>query len=101
MFFKLRRYFATVSAFTAGIFPAACLRAWDSSSCNASLAKDQDLFDILRKKRKEIADQANLPPFTIFHDRTLKEMALRSEEYGLKVGISFRSISPSFGGKCP
>lgn len=36
---------------------------------------DKDLFDLLRKKRKELADEANLPPFTIFHDRTLKEMA--------------------------
>ena len=37
---------------------------------------DAALFEILRKKRKEIADQANLPPFAIFHDRTLKEMAM-------------------------
>lgn len=37
---------------------------------------DPVLFEILRKRRKEIADQANLPPFTIFHDRTLKEMAI-------------------------
>ncbi|MCX5843518.1 MAG: HRDC domain-containing protein, partial [Deltaproteobacteria bacterium] len=36
---------------------------------------DPPLFEALRKKRKELADQANLPPFTIFHDRTLKEMA--------------------------
>ena len=36
---------------------------------------DTGLFEILRKKRKELADQANLPPFTIFHDRTLREMA--------------------------
>ena len=38
---------------------------------------DPPLFEALRKKRKELADQANLPPFTIFHDRTLKEMAAR------------------------
>jgi ATP-dependent DNA helicase RecQ len=38
---------------------------------------DPVLFEMLRKKRKEIADLANLPPFTIFHDRTLKEMAAR------------------------
>ncbi|MHB9098927.1 MAG: RecQ family ATP-dependent DNA helicase, partial [Syntrophales bacterium] len=36
---------------------------------------DPDLFDLLRKRRKEIADRNNLPPFTIFHDRTLREMA--------------------------
>jgi ATP-dependent DNA helicase RecQ len=35
---------------------------------------DTPLFETLRKKRKELADQAKLPPFTIFHDRTLKEM---------------------------
>jgi ATP-dependent DNA helicase RecQ len=38
---------------------------------------DRDLFEVLRKKRKQLADQANLPPFTIFHDRTLKEMITR------------------------
>jgi len=38
---------------------------------------DLDLFEALRKKRKQLADQANLPPFTILHDRTLKEMIAR------------------------
>jgi ATP-dependent DNA helicase RecQ len=38
---------------------------------------NRDLFEVLRKKRKQLADQANLPPFTIFHDRTLKEMITR------------------------
>src|SRR3972149_4443182 len=37
---------------------------------------DHALFEMLRRKRKELADQANLPPFTIFHDRTLKEMSV-------------------------
>ena len=37
---------------------------------------DSGLFETLRKKRKELADQANLPPFTIFHDLTLREMAV-------------------------
>ncbi|MEN6622977.1 MAG: DNA helicase RecQ [Smithella sp.] len=36
---------------------------------------DSGLFETLRKKRKELADSANLPPFVIFHDRTLQEMA--------------------------
>ncbi|RZB31973.1 MAG: ATP-dependent DNA helicase RecQ [Desulfobacteraceae bacterium Eth-SRB1] len=36
---------------------------------------DRDLFDILRKKRKEIADAANVPPYVIFSDKTLIEMA--------------------------
>jgi ATP-dependent DNA helicase RecQ len=41
---------------------------------------DLELFEALRKKRKELADQANLPPFTILHDRTLKEMITRMPE---------------------
>jgi ATP-dependent DNA helicase RecQ len=36
---------------------------------------DANLFELLRKKRKEIADRMNIPPYTVFHDRTLKEMA--------------------------
>ncbi|MHB8908020.1 MAG: DNA helicase RecQ [Syntrophales bacterium] len=36
---------------------------------------DADLFETLRKKRKALADRANLPPYAIFHDRTLREMA--------------------------
>jgi ATP-dependent DNA helicase RecQ len=37
---------------------------------------DSGFFETLRRKRKELADQANLPPYAIFHDRTLREMAL-------------------------
>ncbi len=33
------------------------------------------LFDKLRKIRRELADGAGMPPFTVFHDRTLEEMA--------------------------
>ena len=36
---------------------------------------DLELFDILRKKRKELADAAQVPPYVIFSDRTLAEMA--------------------------
>ena len=38
-------------------------------------AFDPELFEALRKKRKALADEANLPPYAIFHDRTLQEMA--------------------------
>ncbi len=40
-----------------------------------SLSFDEELFGILRKKRKELADTAGIPPFVIFSDRTLTEMA--------------------------
>jgi ATP-dependent DNA helicase RecQ len=36
---------------------------------------DQVLFDLLRQKRKELADAAQVPPYIIFSDRTLVEMA--------------------------
>jgi ATP-dependent DNA helicase RecQ len=36
---------------------------------------DKDLFEILRKKRKDLADDAGVPPYIIFSDRTLIEMA--------------------------
>jgi ATP-dependent DNA helicase RecQ len=38
-------------------------------------AYDRTLFDLLKKKRKEIADEEYMPPFVIFSDRTLREMA--------------------------
>jgi ATP-dependent DNA helicase RecQ len=36
---------------------------------------DQPLFEKLREFRKEIADELNLPPYVIFHDATLMQMA--------------------------
>ncbi len=38
---------------------------------------DTRLFEILRKKRKELADGADVPPFVIFGDRSLRDMAIR------------------------
>jgi ATP-dependent DNA helicase RecQ len=37
---------------------------------------DSELFEILRDLRKNLADDANLPPYIIFPDTTLKEMAV-------------------------
>jgi ATP-dependent DNA helicase RecQ len=39
---------------------------------------EDDLFEVLRKLRKQIAESANLPPYVIFHDRTLKEMVAQT-----------------------
>jgi ATP-dependent DNA helicase RecQ len=33
------------------------------------------LFDALRAKRRALADEAGVPPYVIFHDATLREMA--------------------------
>jgi ATP-dependent DNA helicase RecQ len=38
-------------------------------------AADQDLFEALRAHRLEVARAQNVPPFVIFHDSTLREMA--------------------------
>jgi ATP-dependent DNA helicase RecQ len=37
---------------------------------------DTMLFELLRRRRKELADAANLPAYTVFSDRTLAEMAI-------------------------
>ncbi len=35
---------------------------------------DQPLFDALRALRKSLADERGVPPYVIFHDKTLYEM---------------------------
>lgn len=54
---------------------AATAHGLESTGERDELAYDRDLFAVLRAKRKEFADEAELPPFVIFHDRTLIEMA--------------------------
>ncbi|MCK8824042.1 DNA helicase RecQ [Fuchsiella alkaliacetigena] len=38
------------------------------------ISTDNELFDILRKLRKKIAEEEEVPPFVIFHDSTLQDM---------------------------
>ncbi len=38
---------------------------------------DQELFELLRKKRKELADEGNIPPYIVFSDKSLIDMAIR------------------------
>jgi len=40
-------------------------------------ATDQALFEELRARRLELARAQNVPPYVIFHDKTLMEMAAR------------------------
>ena len=42
---------------------------------NRDFQYDQQLFEMLRQKRKELADAAGVPPYVIFSDRSLAEMA--------------------------
>jgi ATP-dependent DNA helicase RecQ len=59
----------------------AALKARDQGRVRAEKIRPQDivyddkLFELLRRKRKELADAANLPPYVVFPDRTLIEMA--------------------------
>jgi ATP-dependent DNA helicase RecQ len=36
---------------------------------------DRDLWEALRERRKQLADEGNVPPYVIFHDATLNQMA--------------------------
>ena len=38
---------------------------------------ENDLFELLRSRRKEIAAREGVPPYVIFHDSTLREMSSR------------------------
>jgi len=38
---------------------------------------DDELFDVLRARRKRLADEAGVPPYVIFGDATLAEMAAK------------------------
>lgn len=40
-------------------------------------AADQNLFQILKNQRKRLADKLELPPFVIFQDPSLEDMALK------------------------
>ena len=49
---------------------------------------DRELFEILRQTRKQLADDSGVPPFVIFADKTLMEMAT----YFPQSGDSFLNI---------
>ena len=42
---------------------------------NVPAEHDEELFQILRTRRKKLADAENVPPYVVFPDRTLVEMA--------------------------
>jgi ATP-dependent DNA helicase RecQ len=49
--------------------------AIDRTSADVEKNYDKDLFEQLKKRRKELADQQSVPPHAIFPDTTLMEMA--------------------------
>ncbi len=50
-------------------------RAKRKASVTTLAPADQSLFEALRQRRKELADRLDLPPYVIFHDATLEQMA--------------------------
>lgn len=64
------------------------------------LVFDQVLFEKLRVLRKQLADDLNVPPFVIFSDSSLQEMAYyfpsTKESFALITGVGARKLE-SFG----
>ncbi|MGK7908436.1 MAG: DNA helicase RecQ [Synechococcus sp.] len=58
---------------------------------------EENLFQHLRKLRKQLADQQSVPPYIIFSDRTLKAMAQEQpetlEEFGQLIGVGQKKIN--------
>jgi ATP-dependent DNA helicase RecQ len=48
-----------------------------ANGLGAAGAADGELFERLRALRKRLADEHGLPPYVVFHDATLREMAAR------------------------
>jgi ATP-dependent DNA helicase RecQ len=58
--------------------PRPAARRSGASAAAAELpAQGTALFERLRALRKRLADEHGMPPYVIFHDATLREMAVR------------------------
>lgn len=63
-------------------------KAVDRTSSDVENKYDEKLFEQLREKRKELADQKGIPPYTIFPDTTLMEMSYyfpQNEEHMMQI----------------
>ncbi len=49
-------------------------------------AEDERLWEALRRRRKELAEEQGVPPYVIFHDATLMEMVEYRPETHLELG---------------
>jgi ATP-dependent DNA helicase RecQ len=58
-----------------GVVQEAAERVKKSKGKKIEIEYNHALFAILRQKRKEMADEAKIPPYVIFSDKTLIEMA--------------------------
>jgi len=49
----------------------------NKTAASATHAEHDSLFEHLRALRKQLADRAGVPPYVVFHDATLREMAAK------------------------
>lgn len=70
---------------------AALEKQREQAQSEISSVYDEVLFDKLKKLRKEIAQQKNIPPYVIFQDPSLEDMALKYpitvDEFQNMVGV--------------
>ena len=52
-------------------------RSLEKRSLTAAVTENDELFELLRRLRKEIAAEQGVPPFVVFSDQTLKEMSAK------------------------
>jgi ATP-dependent DNA helicase RecQ len=77
--------------------PRATRRMRRSIAEQTASSGDAGLFEVLRQVRLRIARDRGLPPYVIFHDRTLQEMASRRpatvEELHALYGVGVRKAT--------
>lgn len=65
-------------------------------SSGVSVQTDEELFNILRVKRKELADRRGVPPYVIFSDKSLIDMCERlprtHEEFSMVFGVGNQKL---------
>jgi ATP-dependent DNA helicase RecQ len=59
-----------------GQFQEAAQSTRSAKDAKTDLEYNHPLFDLLRQKRKELADESGVPPYVIFSDRTLVEFSI-------------------------
>src|SRR5699024_7602539 len=65
------------------------VKAKDKSDAVLTRSEDKALFQALRQLRKELANEADVPPYVVFSDATLIEMArFRPENEAQLLGIN-------------
>lgn len=84
--------------FTEGEYPVVKLTAqalavlkneasvWQKETTQRKLEADDDLFELLRQLRKQIAEREKVPPYVVFADSTLRELSEKcpQDEAGLR-----------------